>query len=261
VEAIALKREQSVARILINQPAKRNAINRAMWRSIKSFANQMASDETIRLCTLESAIPGCFAAGADISEFEQNYKDAATTDVVNAEIYEAIEAVAICPQPTVALIDGPCIGGGLALALACDFRLASSNAEFAVTPSRLGLSYHPSDMQRLLRAVGHSAASEMAFTSLRWSAERALQAGLVNSVSSDAEFAAQTTQIVDAICANSLDANRILKKTIADVESGESERFGEARQDFFNLFSSSDFHEGRDAFLAKQPARFPSNKT
>ena len=127
---IKLLREGPVARLSINQPAKRNAINRSMWRNIAKLVDKVASDQSVRVMTIESASSGMFAAGADISEFESNYADLETTKAVNAEIAKAVESVAACPQPTLALIDGACIGGSVALVLACDIRVSSDKASY-----------------------------------------------------------------------------------------------------------------------------------
>lgn len=256
---IKLLREGPVARLSINQPAKRNAINRSMWRNISKLVDKVASDQSVRVMTIESASSGMFAAGADISEFESNYADLETTKAVNAEIAKAVESVAACPQPTLALIDGACIGGSVALVLACDIRVSSDKASYGVTPARLGLSYPPGDIQRLVAAMGKAAASELLFSGLFWPADRAAQAGLVNSVVPSADFSEYCQTLLDAICANSAKANRVLKKSIAQVMSDDAAQFELAETEFTRLFSSVDFEEGRDAFLQKRVADFPSN--
>ena len=261
VDGIDLQRDGSIARLSINQPKKRNALNRQMWRSIALYADEVGRDDSIRALTIESAVPGSFAAGADISEFEANYANTATTREVNDEIHRAIDAMAACPQPTLALINGPCIGGGVALALACDIRLSSDAARFAVTPARLGLSYHPSDVRRLLAAVGRAAASELLFSGHTWSAEQALQSRLVNRVVSESEFDKQCDELLAAICANSVTAVRALKQAIRFVESGDPAQSAQAELEFTNLFSCEDFLEAYEAFLAKRPAQFPSHGT
>jgi enoyl-CoA hydratase/carnithine racemase len=259
VNFINLHRDGPIARLSINQPNKRNALSRNMWRSIAAHVDEVARDESVRALTIESAVSGSFAAGADISEFEANYADVETTHEVNAEIHRAIDAVAACPQPTLAFINGPCVGGGVALVLACDIRLSSDKASYAVTPARLGLSYHPSDVRRLLSAVGRATASELLFSGATWSANRALQSGLVNTVICEAEFDKHCEDTLEAICANSVSAIRVLKQAIRYVESGDTALVSQADLDFTNLFSSADFLEARDAFLTKRPARFPSH--
>ncbi len=259
MDAIELHRDGAVARLLINQPSTRNAICRSMWRTITLQCTRLAADHSVRAITLESAIPGSFSSGADISEFEANYADAATTAEVNAEMRDAIESVAACPQPVIALVDGICVGGGIALLLACDIRLCNESARFALTPARIGLSYDPADIRRLLAAVGRGVASEMLFGGEMWSARRVWEAGLVNSVFTDEEFVPQSNALIDAICANSRSANEILKRSLSDVESGDADRFDRARKAFSEQFSSADFIEGRDAFLEKRTALFPSH--
>lgn len=256
---IKLLREGPVARLIIDQPDKRNAINRAMWRAISKTADKVAGDQTVRAMTIESASSGMFAAGADISEFKDNYGELQVTKEVNAEIARAVDSVASCPQPTLALIDGACVGGSVALVLACDIRLSSDIASYAVTPAKLGLSYPPEDLRRLVATVGSGNASELVFSGLSWSASRAVQAGLVSSVTPAAEFPNHCQTLLQAICANSATANRVLKKSMQQVASGDATLVDLAEQDFTDLFSGDDFIEGRDAFLEKRAARFPSN--
>lgn len=256
---INLHRQGPVARLTINRPDKRNAVNRSMWRAIAKLADEVASDDSVRALTIESAASGLFAAGADISEFESNYADAQITNEVNSEIARAVESIAHCRHPTLALIDGPCVGGSVALALACDLRLSSDAASFAVTPAKLGLSYPPEDLHRLVTTVGRGAASELLFSGMLWTAARALQAGLVNSVTPIAEFSTYCQTLLDAICANSALANRVLKSSIQQVLSRDALQLEMAERDFTHLFSDADFYEGRDAFLQKRRASFPSN--
>ena len=257
---IEVRRDGAVARLLLNQPARRNALNRHMWRVIAAEAGRLAGDESVRAITIESAVAGMFSAGADISEFEKNYSDPSITNEVNAEISNAIESVASCPQPTLALIDGPCVGGSVALALACDIRLSSELATYSVTPSKLGLSYHPNDLRRLVNAVGLSGASELLYSGMRWSASRALQSGLVNTVTASIGFSDHCQDLLTSICANSSTANRTIKQSMRYVVSENAENLLQAEHDFANLFSGADFREGREAFLQKRPARFPSHQ-
>lgn len=256
---IKLFKEGPIARLTINQPGKRNAINRSMWREIAMLATDVASDQSVRVMTIESAVSGMFAAGADISEFKSNYGNLDTTREVNAEIANAVESVANCPQPTLALIDGACIGGSVALVLACDIRLSSDRASYGVTPAKLGLSYPPGDIRRLVATVGKGAASEMLFSSIFWPADRALQAGLVNSVTASAEFSRYCQTLLDAISSNSAMANRALKRAMQQVISGDVIQSELAELEFTELFSRADFEEGRDAFLQKREPGFPSN--
>lgn len=259
MELVTLEQQNHVARLVINNPRRRNALSRAMWRAIEQYANQLRHNSDARVLTIESSTAGCFAAGADISEFESNYATVESSREVNEEIHRAIDAVQNCQLPSIALINGPCVGGGLALALGCDFRLASDLAKFALTPSRLGLSFHPDDVRRLLDACGRANAGELLFAAQSWSAERGLQAGLVNSVHPAAHFSAYTAEVIQAICANSAAANEVLKQTLNDVHDRNAKGIALAEAAFEALFAAPDFVAGREAFLAKRPVRFPSN--
>jgi enoyl-CoA hydratase/carnithine racemase len=261
MDLLRLQRQGAVARIVIDQPRRRNALRREMWRALPGLVQQVASDAALRVLVLQGAQPGLFAAGADISEFEQTYADPAEGARAAREIEVAVDALEACSLPVIALIDGPCIGGGIALALACDVRLASTHARFAVTPAKLGLSYHPDDLRRLVRACGLPAASELLFGGQLWSAERALQVGLVNQVLPATEFAAAAESLLQAIAANSSTALRALKRGLRAVAERDAHATADATREFLALFSSADFIEGRDAFLEKRTAAFPSHKT
>lgn len=257
---LRLHTTDAIARILIDHPQRRNALTRAMWRALPSLVQQAIANPQVRVISLQGAQRGMFAAGADISEFEHTYADPAEAKRANDEIQAAGEALAACPLPVVALVDGACVGGGVGLALACDFRLASDHARFAITPSKLGLSYHPTDLTRLVRACGLGVASELLYGGQIWDASRALQAGLVNQVVPDEQFISRTDALLQAIAANSLTANEAIKRGLQAVVSHDADAFVRAAQEFQALFISPDFLEGRDAFLQKRHAEFPSHR-
>lgn len=258
---LRLQNAGPVARLLIDHPQRRNAFTRAMWRALPGLVQQAQADAATRVLVLQSAQPGPFAAGADISEFEATYRDAAEAARAAREINQAMDALDACPLPVVALIDGACVGGGVGLAVACDIRLASDRARFAVTPARLGLSYHPDDLRRLVRACGLAAASELLYGGQLWDARRALQAGLVNQVLPQGDaFDAGTQALLQAIGANSVDATRAIKQGLRAVTAQDPRALDVSAQAFVQLFQGPDFLEGRDAFLAKRPARFPSHQ-
>ncbi len=259
MELLQLHQSGPIARIVINHPARKNAFSRAMWRTLPSLVAAATSEPQTRVLTLEGVQPGLFAAGADISEFEHTYITPGEGAVAAHEIQAAVDALEDCPLPVVALIDGPCVGGGVSLVLACDLRIASAQARFAVTPTRLGLSYHPEDLRRLVRACGLAAASELLMGGQLWPAERALRCGLVNQVWPAAEFAEQCQALLQAIAANSLDGTRAIKQGLRAVMANDPVGLSQATQTFLDLFQGRDFTEGRDAFLQKRLAVFPSH--
>jgi enoyl-CoA hydratase/carnithine racemase len=260
MEMLRLQQDGHTARILIDHPQRKNALSRAMWCALPPCIARAQADPRTRVVVVQGAQPGMFAAGADISEFERTYTQPAEAAIAAREIQDGIDAVQACLLPVVALIDGPCVGGGVALAVACDIRLASDTSRFAVTPARLGLSYHPDDLRRLVRACGLANASELLFGGQIWNAERALTCGLVNRVIASDHFAAESSALVDAIAANSVESTRAIKQGLAAVDARDAAATARAAQTFLDLFQGSDFIEGRDAFLQKRAAHFPSHR-
>lgn len=259
MEPLELRITGPVARLIIRHPERRNAFTRAMWRRLPDLVQEALGRPDVRLLCLQSGQPGMFAAGADISEFEQTYASPDEGQRAAREIQQAVDALEHCPLPVVALIDGPCVGGGVALAVACDLRLASDRARFAVTPARLGLSYHPDDLRRLARACGFAGATELLFTAGSWSAEQALATGLVQRLWSAERFEAEAQAVLQAIAANSLEALRAIKLGLRAIAGGDAEALRASERRFLDLFSGADFIEGRDAFLQKRAAAFPSH--
>jgi enoyl-CoA hydratase/carnithine racemase len=257
---LRLQASGPVTRLLINHPQRRNAFTRQMWRAMPALVQQASADARCRVLVLQSASPGMFAAGADISEFEATYATAEEAARAGREIEDAGAALAACPLPVLALIDGPCVGGGLALALACDMRIASARSRFGITAARLGLSYPVSDIARLVQACGLPAASELLYGTQLWSAQRALQTGLLNQVHELDALDAAADDLLQAIGASSLDATRALKQALRAVASGEASALDQACQTFVQMFAGPDFIEGRDAFLQKRPTHFPSHQ-
>lgn len=260
MELLKLQQDGPIARLLINHPQRRNAFTRAMWRALPGLVQQAASDRRTRIVVVQSATPGMFAAGADISEFEATYASPEEAQRASQEIEDAGAALEACPMPVLALIDGPCVGGGLALAMACDMRIASERSRFGITAARLGLSYPLHDLRRLVQACGLAAASELLYGTQLWPAERALQAGLINQVHVTDTLEAGSKELLHAIAANSLTATRALKQGLHAVVSRDVASMQQAQQNFLDLFSAADFIEGRDAFLQKRPANFPSHQ-
>ena len=259
MELLQLQQTGPVARLVINHPARKNALSRAMWRALPGLVAAALAEPQTRVLTLQGVQPGLFAAGADISEFAHTHTTPGESAVAAREIQDAVDALERCPLPVVALIDGPCVGGGVALAMACDLRIASAQARFAVTPARLGLSYHPDDLRRLVRACGLAPASELLLGGQLWPAERALQCGLVNQVWPQAEFTLQADALLTAIAANSVDGTRAIKQGLSAVVAQDRAGLDQAARSFLDLFQGRDFTEGRDAFLQKRQADFPSH--
>lgn len=253
--AVRLLRDEAVATLLLDQPARRNAMTRAMWRAVPALLQEAAGDASVTVLRVEGA-GGHFCGGADIGEFAETYATAASTAEASAEIAAAVEALAAFPKPALAVIRGACVGGGVALALACDLRFAAADARFAVTPARLGLIYSQADMTRLMRAVGAARAKDLLFTARMVAAEEALRIGLVDAVHApdalDAAAAAWLVPVVQGPPA-ALGAIKAMGRAIEDGARPEDPAL---RALFENAFAGADFQEGCRAFLEKRAPVF-----
>ncbi|WP_372620744.1 enoyl-CoA hydratase/isomerase family protein [Falsiroseomonas sp.] len=253
--AVRLLREDAVATLLLDQPAKRNAMTRAMWRAVPALVEQAVADDAVAVLRVDGA-GGHFCGGADIGEFAETYAAAGSTAQANAEIAAAVEALARCPKPTLAVIRGACVGGGVALALACDLRFAAADARFAVTPAKLGLIYSQGDTTRLLRAIGAARAKDLLFSARPVGAAEALRIGLVQEVRAPEELDAFVAGRLAPLVAGSRPALRAMKAMVAAIEDGAPPDSATLRTAFDETFAGEDFREGYRAFLEKRPPAF-----
>src|SRR5688500_13383669 len=150
--SLRLEIEPPLGFILADNSARRNAFTAAMWRALPGLVAAAEADERVRVLVVRGAGEEAFSAGADISEFEaaRTGENARDYDRLNHEAFAALTA---CAKPTLAMIHGPCLGGGLALAVCCDLRLAAQNAKFAIPAARLGIGYNPRWLRPLLAVV------------------------------------------------------------------------------------------------------------
>lgn len=245
----------SIAWLVFNRPQRRNAIDTAMWAAIPQLMNLFDGNVDVRTIVLRGAGGEAFAAGADISEFA-----AARHDAEAARHYEELNAAAFAalrgsPKPVIAMIEGFCIGGGLAVALACDIRFAAPTAHFALPPARLGLAYPLDGLRDVVAAVGLAAAKEMIFSARRISAVEALRLGLIDRVAADleADVRGLCAEIAAGAPLSQLHAKRALDMIAARPgHAGEAEIAALAS----HCFDSADYAEGRAAFLEKRKPVF-----
>jgi enoyl-CoA hydratase/carnithine racemase len=254
---VEIHREGHIGWITLNRPARRNALDAAMWRAIPEAVRLLTNDREVRVIALTGAGHEAFAAGADISEFAGNRDDAAAAASYEEMNLAAFRALQETPKPVVAVIRGFCIGGGLALALACDLRIAAEGSQFALPPARLGLAYPAAGIASLLSAVSAAVARDLIFTARRIDSHEAFRIGLVNRVASGESFAAAAQELLAGIAANAPLTIAAAKRTIAAVDAGMSEA---ARAEIAALaaacFGSADYGEGRAAFLERRAPVF-----
>ena len=156
VESILISRDGGIATVTLNNPARLNALDKAMWQGLGRAMHALAADESLRCVVLRGAGGKAFAAGADIAEFATERADARQAQEYGALIHETMQAVAGCRHPTLALIEGACIGGGLEIAAMCDMRICGESSRFGVPVNRLGLTMAYGELQGLLGLAGHA---------------------------------------------------------------------------------------------------------
>lgn len=251
---VRLEKQGAIARLVIDRASKRNAITQAMWDLFPSLLADAMNDAAIKVVILQSAVPGVFSAGADISEFATGALDPAWQKTNQAAIRKVQYELARAPKPVIALIDGDCVGGGCGLAIACDIRVAGPRARFGITPAKLGLVYSLHDTKLLVDLVGPGQAKRMLFSGQLLDGAEAHRIGLVEVLSDNASD--EATQLAEVIASNSPQAVRAIKNVIRKILDGQPDDDASTQQMFAAAFGSEDFAEGVAAFLAKRKAQF-----
>ena len=247
----------AVGWLVFDQPAKRNAINGAMWRALPEAMARFDADPEIRCIAFRGAGAEAFAAGADISEFEKHRDSRASVGAYDDLLDRVLHSIQGSLKPSVAMIHGYCMGGGLEIALACDLRYCGRSAQFGIPAAKLGLAYNIEGHKRLLETVGHAHAREIMFLGRRYPADEALAMGLVHRVLADAELERYVDQVTGTLCENAplaiANTKTILEEYVNASGTPDPLRMRAAIE---RCATSSDYVEGRRAFMEKRKPRF-----
>ncbi|WP_031426750.1 enoyl-CoA hydratase/isomerase family protein [Flavimarina sp. Hel_I_48] len=253
---ITVKHEEAIIYITIDRPKKLNALNRATIAELQDAFEEANESKDARVVILTGSGEKAFVAGADISEFsdyDRQEGSALARDGQN-NLFDLIENM---HKPVIAAINGFALGGGLELAMAAHFRIASHNAKMGLPETSLGLIPGYGGTQRLPQLIGKGRAMEMIMTAGMIPAEKALEYGLVNHVTSVEELIPLAEKIAQKICNNSGVA---IKSAIKAINAGfdpKYDGFAIEIESFGNCFATDDFKEGTSAFLEKRKANFP----
>ncbi|TBW33896.1 enoyl-CoA hydratase [Siculibacillus lacustris] len=247
----------AIGRLVVDNPERRNAVSLAMWTAIPGAVAALAGHPDVRVIVVRGAGDLAFVSGADISEFATVRKDAACARAYEGANAAAFAAVRRVEKPTVAMIRGFCLGGGMGLAAACDLRIAAADAVFGIPAARLGVGYPPDCVADLVAAVGGQRAKELFFTARRLHAAEALAVGLVCAVHPVEAFENEAYDLAATIARNAPLTIRAAKAAVDAVVDGA----GSARRERLAAltdacFASDDFAEGRTAFLEKRDPVF-----
>ena len=257
---LTLEKRGAVGWIVFNQPAKRNAINNAMWRGIPQAMRRYAADAEVRCVVFRGAGSEAFSAGADISEFDQIRSQQSAVAEYDNLLDEVLHSIQDSPKPSVAMIHGFCMGGGLEVALACDLRYCGSSAQFGIPAAKLGLAYNVEGHKRLFETVGHARAREIMFLGRRYPADEAFTMGLVNRVFADAQLEDEVAKIIGTLTENAplaiANSKTILEEYAKSEGAPDHARMAGAIE---RCTQSEDYREGRRAFMEKRKPRFKGN--
>ncbi|HSD99811.1 MAG TPA: enoyl-CoA hydratase-related protein [Burkholderiales bacterium] len=253
-DPILVSRDGVIATVALNNPDRLNALSKAMWVGLGRTMHRLSAEDELR-CIVVRGAGDKFAAGADIAEFEHERANARQAKEYGKIIHETMRAVAHCRHPTVAMIKGPCVGGGLEIAAMCDLRIAGRSSRFGIPVSKLGLTMGYGELMGLLALVGRAVTLEILLEGRVFDAEEACRKGLVNRVVPDSDVEAEAYATARRIAEGAPLVNRWHKQFIerlafaADVAPGDWD-------EGFECFDTDDYREGVAAFLAKRKPDF-----
>src|SRR5712691_3665723 len=251
------RKDGRVGYVIFNNPERRNAVSLDMWARTTEILAEFARDDEVRVVVLTGAGDKAFVAGADVSRFESERSSQETQKVYNQTVERANASIYEFPKPTIAMIRGYCIGGGLGLAVCCDLRICSDNSRFAIPAAKLGLGYGYPGVKRLTDVVGPDFAKEIFYTARQFDAEEARVMGLVNRVVPQAELETFVQNYADMISANAPLTLKTEKFIINETARDESKRnLARCTELVEQCFTSKDYTEGRTAFMEKRKPAF-----
>lgn len=256
-DKILARQEGPIGYLVFNNPERRNAVSLDMWQAAGEVLAGFSRDDSVRVIVLTGAGEKSFVAGADISKFEDERANADAQERYS-KVSSGMRAILRSTgKPTIAMIRGYCIGGGMSLALSCDLRICADDAQFGIPAARLGIGYGMEGLRRLVELVGPSVAKEFIFTARRYKAEQALRMGIVNEVVPAAELEATVRAWAEGMAENAplsiLTAKRVVDELMKDA--GERD-VALCEQLVRDCGASEDFIEGRRAFMEKRKPVF-----
>ena len=250
-------RRDGIGVVTFNQPEKHNAMSVEMWLGLSQILDEFAADDSVRSVVLTGAGTRAFVSGADISQFEQQRSNAEAQRAYDEQTAIGRQKLASFRKPTIARIRGYCLGGGLAIAMQTDLRIASADSQFGIPAAKLGIAYGFEGLRKLVSLVGPAEARMILYTGERIWAEEALRIGLVNRIVPTEDLDAVVQGLAQTIAANaplSVAASKLaIDQVLLDPADRDLDALARATA---ACFDSEDYREGRAAFLEKRPPVF-----
>ena len=249
--------DDGIGWLIFNQPERHNALSLEMWQGIGDVLESYADDPDVRVAVMRGAGGKAFISGADISEFDNKRGSAEQKDQYGIVAGRANHWLANFEKPLIALIEGYCIGGGLATALSADIRFATPDSRFGIPAAKLGLGYEFPGLAKLVRLVGPARARDIMFSARFMEADEAQQLGLINFIVDRDSIETQTIAYAERIAGNAPLTVRAAKAAINAWERGSREAEVKAVEALVDgCFDSADYKEGRRAFKEKRTPDF-----
>ena len=253
--SVLVERDGGIATVTLSSPGRMNALDKAMWAGLGKAMRDLGAEDGLRCIVLRGAGDKAFAAGADIAEFHNERANAQQAKAYSRGGIGWMHAVAECRHPTVALIQGACVGGGLLIASQCDLRICNESARFGVPVKNLGLTESYDELQAMMRVIGPAASLEILLEGRIWGAREAYEKGLVSSVVADAGVVDEAYAAARRIAEGAPLVARWHKKFVRRLLDARPLTQKE-RDEGYACFDTEDFRTGVAAFLAKQKPRF-----
>jgi enoyl-CoA hydratase/carnithine racemase len=254
---VIAERDGAIGWITFNNPERHNAMSLDMWEALPEILDAYGKDPAIRVVVMKGAGQKAFVSGADISEFETARGTPEKVKKYEEITDRATDHAVHLGKPTIAMIRGYCIGGGLGIALSCDIRIATEASRFGIPAAKLGLGYRHEGVKKLVDVVGPSYAKEIFFTARQFSAAEALQMRLINWAVPDAELEKTVRATCDLIIQNAPLTIEAAKGVIGELTKVGSDLDADHCESLINAcFDSADYQEGRKAFMEKRKPVF-----
>lgn len=241
--------------VTLSNPGKLNAVDLGMWRELKSCMDRLSQNDSLRMVVLRGEGGEAFAAGGDIVEFIEERKTTSLAMNYHQAVSDALDAIYHCPHPTLARLQGACIGGGLEIAACCDLRITHNSARFGAPINRLGFSMYPGELQRLLGVANPSVLNEILLEGRILSGQEAYQRGLVTRVTEDDRFDCEINATISRVLAGAPLVARWHKYWMRRL-SNSVPLSQQEKEDSFAFLTTEDYKEGLSAFQEKRQPGF-----
>ena len=255
-DRVTVSREDHLAIVSLSHPDRLNVLDRQGWESLADIMTALGEDQGVRCVVIKGSGDRAFSAGSDIGGFPQERQTPEQVQAYAQALESALLALRSCPHPTLALIHGVCVGGGLEIAASCDLRICSRSSRFGAPINRLGVTMSYTELGPLVELVGASGTLEILLEGGLLDAEWAYQKGFVTRVVPDEDVEEEARAIAQLITAGSPLVNRWHKKFVRRLTDGRGPPTEDERQEAYEAFQTDDYREGVQAFLERRDPRF-----